>query len=65
MLKPVALLAVALTLMGPAFADTAPTGPNKKPVVAHVVTPTLTPPKVVKKQPPACNVAPGHACPRH
>lgn len=63
MLKEAALLAAALTLVSPAFADTAQTGP-KKPVVAHVVTPTLTPKKVVKKLPPACNVAPGHACPR-
>ena len=61
MLRKIVLLAAALTIMAPAFADTASTGTIKNPVV----NPAGSPKKVIKKPPPPCKPTPGHtACPR-
>jgi hypothetical protein len=61
MLRKIALLAAALTIMAPAFADTPSTGKIKNPVV----NPPASPKQVIKKPPPPCKPTPGHtACPR-
>jgi hypothetical protein len=60
----VALLAVALTIVAPAFADTVPNATTTHPtLIAKQVTP---PPKqVVKKPPPPCNKPNHQACKRN
>jgi hypothetical protein len=53
-----AFLAVALTIVAPAFADTVTTGP-KHPTPTSVVKQVVPPPKqVVKRPPPPCTNRP-------
>ena len=63
MLSKVVLLAAALTIAVPAFADSAvPPGGVKTPILGQTGTPKKV---VVKKPPPPCKPTPGHtACPR-
>ncbi len=62
MLRKLSLLAAALTIMAPAFADTPSTDKPKPPVPVKTATP---PKQVIKKPPPPCKPTPGHtACPR-
>ena len=60
MLRKIALLAAALTIVAPAFADTPSTGKVKSPV--PVVNRPPPPKQVIKKPPPPCK--PHTACPR-
>jgi hypothetical protein len=62
MLSKFSLLAAALTIMAPAFADTPSTDKTKPPVLMNPAPP---PKQVIKKPPPPCKPTPGHtACPR-
>ncbi len=65
MLRKIALLAAALTIMTPAFADTPSTDKITKPVLTPLLPPAVPPKQVIKKPPPPCKPTPGHtACPR-
>ncbi len=65
MLREIALVAAAFTIMTPAFADTPSTGKIKDPVLTPMLPPTAPSKQVIKKPPPPCKPTPGHtACPR-